>query len=360
MKRLTKRLIPTLLFLGVYLLLVGISPWKIAPYTDAFGLLFPIACIYFYICYRQCERLWMKYLCLIVALIAGVFGGFIKPNLYVVIIALLATEFILFLSDFKKWRFVVTEILLTAVLLFTTNLYKDNIIEEIGLTFNENINATWHHYFFMGLNEYTTGGYNAADVAVFGEFQNEDIRVRQEAELERAFQRLEERGVLGSIGFYLNKLVMTFNDASFGWRTEVWKQKDYPEIMKSNSIWAQRIRAIFLEEDGYGTWGYNTPCQFVWYFCILGIPGICLTKGKIREDYAIFVISFLGIFFYQMLFEARARYLFAYLPVILTISICGIQQYSMCLVALVKKLISKYKYGVNKKNESSENRDFVA
>ena len=31
----------------------------------------------------------------------------------------------------------------------------------------------------------------------------------------------------------------------------------------------------------------------------------------------------MGIFFYQMLFEARARYLFVFLPILIVMSICG-------------------------------------
>ena len=46
-----------------------------------------------------------------------------------------------------------------------------------------------------------------------------------------------------------------------------------------------------------------------------------------KEKYAVLVVSFLGIFFYQMLFEARARYLLVFFPLLCVMSICGIWQY---------------------------------
>ncbi len=338
-KKLTRRMMPTLLMFLLYVILIGISPWKIAPYTDVLGLLFPVLCIYFYICYRQARGLFGKYIWMILSVLVGVTGGFIKPNLYIIVIALLGREIILLIKNIRGyWHFVLVQIVLTLGLMYVFSCYKEHIIEEIGLEYNENIEASWHHYFLMGLNEETTGGYSAGDKAIFGEFQDEERSVRNQAEIERAFERIRERGFWGSIYFYLRKLVMTFNDGCFGWRTEVWVHQEYPLSIKSNSIWAQRVRAVFLEEDGYGTWGYNTPCQLVWIFSMLAIPGICLCKGKKREKYSILVISFLGIFMYQMLFEARARYLFAFLPVILVVAVCGIQQYAICLMYFWKRI----------------------
>lgn len=73
--------------------------------------------------------------------------------------------------------------------------------------------------------------------------------------------------------------------------------------------------------------GHRTLCQLTWIFCILGIPGLCICAGKLREDYGIFVICCLGIFLYQMLFEARARYLLVFLPLLITASVCGLDGY---------------------------------
>lgn len=336
-KKLTKKLMPVIAIFFLYLVLVGISPWKIAPYTDTYGLIFPIICIYFYVSYRKAERLWSKYLCILLSIAAGMFGGFIKPNVYIVVIAILGNEIVCFLADYKKkWQFVLIELLLVAVLAGGCDAYRSHMIEEIGFVFNEEVEASWQYYFYMGLNEESTGSYSG-DLAIIGEFQTSKSD-RNRAALERAAERIKNRGFLGSIYFYLRKMVMTFNDGLFGWKTEVWINEEYPDTMASNTALTQRLRSIFRgNELDYDVAGYNAFCQLAWIFSIMSIPGICLWKGKKSEEYSILIICFLGIFFYQMLFEARSRYLFVFLPLILPMAICGIQQYTYCIISALQK-----------------------
>lgn len=337
-KKLTQKPAPVAVVFGAYLVLAGISPWKIAPYTDTYGLIFPIMCVYFYLCYREARQGWRGYLWILLSITAGMAGGFVKPNLYLVVIALLGTEILCFFKgDKKRWGYLLAEILLTVILAAGSKIYTNHLIEEIGLEYNEEISAGWQHYFLMGLNEAATGSYNSEDVAMFGEFQNSRSE-RIEAELERAAERMKSRGFFGSIYFYLRKMVMTFNDGVFGWKTEVWMDEPYPEEIADNTPLTQRLRSIFWgDETQYDVGGYNTLCQLVWIFCILGIPGICLCTGGEKEKYGVLVICFLGIFFYQMLFEARARYLFVFLPLILAMAVCGIQQYAHWAAVLLRK-----------------------
>ena len=354
-KKLTKKLMPVITIFFLYLVLVGISPWKIAPYTDTYGLIFPIICIYFYVCYRKAEHVWSKYLYILLSIVAGMFGGFIKPNVYIVIIAVLGNEFICFLEDYKKkYQFVLTELLLVVVLAGGGGAYRNHIIGEIGLDFNEEIEASWQYYFYLGLNEESTGSYSSDDYAIFGEFQTSKSD-RNSAAVERAVERISNRGFWGSIYFYLKKMVMTFNDGLFGWRSEVWVSEEYPVEIASNTAVTQRLRSIFRGNGlNYDVAGYNAFCQLVWIFSIMGIPGICLCRNKKREEYDIFIICFLGIFFYQMLFEARARYLFVFLPLLLPIAIFGIQQYTYCVLSALQKRKQKDDK-IPKEDISSEN-----
>lgn len=327
-KKLTRKLMPVAAAFGLYFVLGWASAWKIAPYTDTYAMVFPVMCVYFYLCYREAGHMWSRCLCLLLSIIAGMAGGFIKPSAYVIVLALLGWEFICFLTDPRqKWKFFLPELLLAAILAWGTNAYMDHLIDKIGLEFNEELEAGWQHYFLMGLNEATTGAYNSED-ALFGEFQeSRDDRIH--AELERAADRLKDRGLWGSIWFYLRKLVMTFNDGTFGWNMEIYAYEYYPDPMYSNTPLAQRLRSIFWgNELNYDVGGYKTLCQLVWIFSMLGIPGICLAEDSAKGKYGFLIVCFLGIFFYQMLFEARARYLFCFLPMILPMSVCGIQQYT--------------------------------
>ena len=230
-----------------------------------------------------------------------------------------------------------TELLLVVILAVGCKAYRNHIINQMGLDFNEELEASWHCYFYMGLNEEATGSHNGDVGGIIGEFQTSKSD-RNRAALERAVERIKDRGFWGSIYFYLRKMVMTFNDGLFGWKTEVWVYEEYPATIASNTALTQRLRSIFRgNEFKYDVAGYNALCQLAWIFSIMGIPGICLCKDKRKEDYNILIMCFLGIFFYQMLFEARSRYLFVFLPLILPITIFGIQQYTYFIISILQK-----------------------
>lgn len=330
-KKLTKELLPTVLAFLVYLSLAGISPWKIAPYTDTYGMAFPIMCIYFYICYREAKGRAWKYVFIALSMIGGAAGGLLKPSGYIVVIAVLMVELIsLLAARGKGWNYFLAEAALAAVLLLAKQACVDYMMDDVGLDFNPEIEASWQNYFYMGLNEESTGSYHPGDAGITGEFQT-DKRARNQAALERGFTRMEERGFFGSLYYWLRKMTMVFNDGTFGWRGEVWINEAYPEGLAGNDGFTTFLRDMFWP-GGSHMGRYNTFSQLVWIFCVFGITGICFCPEGQREKYAVAVASFLGIFFYQMLFEARARYLLVFFPLLAALSVCGMWQY-VCLAA---------------------------
>lgn len=326
-KKLTDRVMPVVVTFFLYLALAGISPWKTAPYTDTYGMIFPVMCVYFYVSYQKEARNAFRILYIALSIMTAVIGGTVKPSVYILLIAVMILEILGLATDFRRrWKIVFMEAVLTAGLLSGAKAFQSDMIREMGLIFNPEVEASWQHYLNMGLNEETTGGYNGEDATIFGEFQT-DKSARNQAALERAAERLKERGLPGTLWFWLRKMVMTFNDGTFGWGTEVWMNDYYPEDIASFTGLTQWLRERFWPE-GEDREQYYTLCQLTWIFCMLGIPGKCIHKRDENEKYAIFNLSFLGIFFYQMLFEARARYLFVFLPLLIAISVCGMWQYA--------------------------------
>ena len=126
---------------------------------------------------------------------------------------------------------------------------------------------------------------------------------------------------------------MVFNDGTFGWAVEIWIHEYYPASLAGNDGLMELLRDIFWPQSLY-TGKFNAFCQLSWIFCLLGISGLCFCKRKQSGEgvwpggnYVVLVVSFLGIFCYQMLFEARARYLLVFLPLLIVISIFGMWQY---------------------------------
>ncbi len=340
-KKLTKNLMAVALTFFLYLGLVGASPWKMTPYTDTFGILFPIMCIFFYSCYRKTSGNGCRYLFFSCSLMSAVAGGMIKPSIYVMVIAVLGVELLRFLKDVRgNWGYFLFGILLTVVLVWAVGLYKAQMIKEIGLDFNEEIEATWQHYFHMGLNEDTTGAYSSEDTGIFGEFQTSKSE-RNKALLERSVVRLKEKGFWGTLSFWLRKLVMTFNDGTFTWKNAVTISGYYPNELGGSTAMTKWLRSKFWPYGDVGR--LHTFWQLIWIFCLLGIPGICLCRGKDMEENVILIVSFLGVLFYQMLFEAKSKYLYVFLPLLIVISVCGIRQYAVFAADFIDKRKNKRK-----------------
>ena len=194
------------------------------------------------------------------------------------------------------------------------------------MEYNPVVSFDYNHYLMMGLNESSTGSYASDDVGMIGQYQF-DKKARIKAEREIIGERLKEKGFWGTIYFYLKKLTMTFNEATFGWNCEVWVYDYYPHSLSApyaSTKLTQFLRSVYWQGEHSGA--YNTICQIAWIFAILGLPGVVLYKRN--EETTLFLcVCFCGILFYQMLFEARARYLFAFLPFLLFIAACGLQEY---------------------------------
>lgn len=324
-KRLTKNAMFTFIAFMLNFLLIGLSAWKIAPYTDTYGQLFPVLAVYLYICYRQAQKTWKKTLLMVLSLLSCVVGGLMKPSVYIVLIALFMSEILFFLLKEKTdLRCLLLQVIVAAVMLIAAEKYQAAIVEKIGLEVNENIEASAVGYFYMGLNETTMGSYSSDDAAIYGEFQFMDKKERDAIVLQRAFDRIDEKGFAGTISFWLRKMVMIFNDGLFGWRTEVWIDSLYSPEVCMNTPFMEFLREVYWEGRYVGA--YNTIMQLVWIYCLLGIAGMFLQREKEKAG-IVLILCFMGIFFYQMLFEARARYLFVFLPLLIVCAVYGMYQY---------------------------------
>ena len=334
-KKLTRNVMTTAISFLLYVALVATSGWKIAAYTDTYGMIFPVMALFFYISYRESKQAWKKICYISLAIVFSVIGGFVKANIYILVIAIIGVEFLGLLSDFReKWKYVVLEIILTLLLFAGIGKYTDYIADEIGLIRNPEISYSWENYLLMGAHEGSTGSYESEDVSLYSQYiENKALRRPYVRKL--AFDRLRSKGLVGNMWFWLRKMTMVFNDGTFGWGVEIWPYGFYYPVMSTDGALTEFLRSFYWKGPNMGR--FNTIMQFVWYFTLIGLPGVFLMKKEEREKYMIYIVAFLGVFFYQMLFEARARYLFAFLPFLLALAVCGMQQYIWLLRELIKR-----------------------
>jgi len=330
-KKLTKNVAAVLIAFALYLATAGLSPWKGIPYTDSYGILFPVLCILLYLCSRDCEHTAVKVLLLFLSLFAGMTGGFMKPSAYIAVLAVLGVEAVGFLetllrpsqekrAGLNKGIYLLLSLVFAAILYWGAKLGMNYIVTDIELDYNEEIEATAQYFFYIGTKELTTGGFSTEDYGIFGEFQFSKAD-RNAACMERAWERISERGFFGTIYFCLKKLVKSFNDGTFAW-TYVLYYEPFPEILTHDNIFAGYMRSLFVP-GGANQAKYDTLAELAWIFTLMGVPGIILAKK--RKDYCvIFPILIIGILTYLMLFESGARYVYIFLPVFVAMCVCGI------------------------------------
>ena len=320
-KRLTKQVIPTLVMLGLYVACVVFSPWKIIPYTDMMAITFPILCICLYLYSVTSSKKVGRYLYFTLACLSATIGALIKASVYIMLVAIALTELVRLLKDIKAlWKQFLMKYVVIVVCVLVAGGVKTYTYEKTGFTPNKEISSTLHHYFLMGLNEETTGGYYSGDVAIFGQYATG--KERKQAELELAFERIKERGVIGYPYFLLRKLTMVFNDGTFTWGKEGgFYFSDYQHL--TDASYKEFLRELYWFDTPL-TGRFNTYSQLVWFFILLGIPGICIGLKKDESGVqTVLALSFLGIVMYMALLEARARYLICFLPLIITVSVMG-------------------------------------
>lgn len=250
----------------------------------------------------------------------------IKPSVYVILIAVIIAEIVCcLLKKQTKWQHLLLQAAVILIMLAGAEHCQRFMVDRIGLDINETIEIGAAEYFYMGLNEETTGSYSGDGMDIVGEFQFTDRKEREYIAFQRALGRMEEKGFWGMLSFWLRKQVMTFNDATYGWDTEVWIHDYYSPVVSTDTPFMTFLREIYWTGSYVGA--YNTLMQLIWIYCLLGIPGMLLPDRKEKSG-VILTLCFMGVFFYQMLFEARARYLFVFLPLLLVCATYGMYRYS--------------------------------
>lgn len=339
-QKLTGNPVAVLVTFGLYLLTAGLCPWKYIPYTDSYVILFPVLCLLLYLYSRECGTMSGKILLCFLACLSGAIGGFIKPNANIAVLAVLGMEGLDLLAAlvnrFGRQKAVRGKeelngqmrssclsmalcLFFACMLYWGANLYMGHIITEMGHEYNEELEKTPQYLLFMGANESTTGSFTIEDYGVFGEFQSSKAD-RNAACLERAWERIRQRGPIGTLYFCLKKLVKSFNDGSFAW-TDVRYFEPFPENLMHDNAIGNFLRSLFMPEGVRQSW-YDTFAELVWIFILIGVPGIIWEKNR-KEQYTVFSILIIGLLLYLMLFESGARYLYIFLPVFVAVSVCG-------------------------------------
>lgn len=316
-----------------YFVLVGTSGWLLIPYSDSVALFFPTAILYLYMKLKNSKHVPWKW----GAIGALSFLGYrIKPQVIIVFIAIVIVECTRrrTKSEGGKRQCVSCILCVLAGLLLSTLLYHAATF-RISEQLDHEKAFGFTHFAMMGLNDTNNGGYLTDDVKFSSSFATRSERT--EANMEVIRQRLQEMGISGLWTHLTKKLLTNYGDGTFAWENEgnfyfkIYEPKNgFLSPLLRNLIWGGGKMNLLSE----------TIRQTVW-LCVLAASLGLIFRRK-TEDSLLSVVSWsiVGLTLFELLFEARARYLYLYVPFYLIAAAAGAAEIADLLRTKGKKRAS--------------------
>ena len=128
----------------------------------------------------------------------------------------------------------------TIIVLGLINSLSDAVYDQR----NGDAQMTWQHYLMMGANEETYGSYFGVDRE--RSWGMSDPEKRKEMQIEVWRQRISEKGIWGTIKFYMQKLIIANDDGSFAWG---WEGNFFGEYRGLHSEFAQKLQSFYYAQD---------------------------------------------------------------------------------------------------------------
>ncbi len=278
-------------------------------YTDIATMLM-ITCLIYIIKVRKSNQNVMFYICLGIML---VLGYLIKPTFFIAYIAIMMIACI-YIIKYKLYRqlliFVVTVCISTTILSAICNK-----IVPISEAEADRWQMPATHYFMMGMNQADNGGFVQEDVMFTKSFETQEAK--KAANIEELKHRLSEMGIIGTIKFvFISKLNRTWGNSTLNAPMYLAREPQHNTILHS-----------FVLESGRF---YNLFRAYCWIYHLFTLAGVALSGiwalKKSNRDILIVRISrltILGLFAFLSIWECNSRYIVAFIPMIILVSIDG-------------------------------------
>ena len=305
---------------SLYVLLIGLSPWVSIPYSDSLCLPFP--CLEAWLALRRGKRTAPATILRWALVGLCVWIGYrIKPQaLFILPAILLRGLFSLRESAVRKAALPSLGGLAAGIL--AAALLCNAAVDSLQLPLKPEAAFGPTHFLMMGLNSETMGVYSREDV----EF-SDAIPTRQErsaANLRVAGERARTMGLGGLAGLAVQKTLTNYGDGTFCWDGEGEFYIRTPE--REDSRFGQFFRDLYYSRAWEGRYFrlWANAEQLLWMaVLLLGCVG-AWRAADARLDCLMLAILALSAF--ELLFEARARYLYIYVPLYIALAVSGLSQ----------------------------------
>lgn len=327
-------------------IMCGISPWIMVPYSDTFGMFFTVFILWCYVCLgkqvqnqdeqtsalagvhvdaridaRTCCRWFLMGL-------AVVIGYAIKPTVIFVFVAIVVIELIQWFASFaphgsrgsqslkdpydlRKTATAIVACAFGIVLAFALT----SIVKNSTYDVNENAAFSATHFLMMGANPVSGGVWSVSDVELSDAANTPEERSR--ANLAEFKNRVMAMDLSQANMFLLKKLLTNFADGTFAWEIE---GDFYTQIIGTNEA---VLNFYGISSDASLDNNTFAPLsQVLWLFVLVGCILIVLGRRPLKAE-TVIALTLLMLSAFLMLFEARARYLFLYLPFFIILGTIG-------------------------------------
>lgn len=319
----------------LYMILIGLSPWIVLPYSDGMGIIYPVLLLYLYLRCKETSLQWKKYLYVLILFAVGVVAYHIKPYAVIVLIAevlIEAADLVRNCWNEKKLDHGVRRVAVTVILAMAGMAGASFLVSQMsysmGFSINEEREMGISHYLMMGANVKTWGGYSYEDMEYGSDLSQE---LRTQAELQEFKQRLQKMGIKGYAELFVHKAAKNYLDGTYGWNGE---ESFYTEIYPPRGSVSDILRSWYY---GFGDlYPYHALLrQLMWIMVLVPIPFASLLRNAFSSAEKVLVLSVLGLMLYLQIFEAHARYVFTFVPLYLVLALLGVKNIRQMFANLV-------------------------
>ena len=322
----------------IYAAVVGMSPWLIITYSDQVGLIFPVLILHIAVRmkYRlpeekgQDEKNNLKDFGIwgIIGILSAI-GYSIKPQTVIVTIAVIMVEIVQFFAPLVKGKKEVIKNLVLSLLIFGVSmmlvhfLIVKAVYPSLGIPLNSEKEFGMPHYIMMGLNPETDGVYSNDDTNFTNELPRPE---RGRKNMEVARKRLDGYGTAGFIRHLFRKTMINFGDGTFAWGIDgnFFAGTDFGDMpyVSPNSLTPHILAWIQVGAEHNALFSMIEQGMWLTILALSLLAG--LPAGKYGWFRDVVLLSLLGLFIFELIFEAKARYLFIYVPFWIIAAVLGI------------------------------------
>lgn len=297
-----------------YLILTGTSGWLLIPYSDSFGLFLPVTILYLYQQMPHAKHAGWKWAA---TGALSAFGYCIKPQIFLVFIAIILVE-CFYRKQEKEELPCKRKFLYAFAGLFVALTFSQLLSMDIKKQLDQEQAFGITHYAMMGANPVNNGGYLYSDVMFSSSFATKSER--SAANMEVFGQRLQDMGIPGTAMHCAKKLLTDYGDGTFAWEYEgnffltIYEPKNEAlSPLLRNMVWGGgRLNLL-----------YETIKQGVWLFILSASLGLLAYRSADNKVLLTIAWSMVILTLFELLFEARARYLYLYVPFYIIAGILG-------------------------------------